>query len=183
MIIRQSKKGSRRRGVTIVEVAFVCVMFFAMLFGIFEYCRFLFVLHITNNAARDAARYAVVKTNGGNMPGDPTTIATPTQMVDLVKFGTINGQTIGPGMAGMQGNIENMSVNIFTVDPAGLSQTPPVVQPLMNGANPVPWNTAGFTQKIAVQISGQYRPIASGLLILPDTINFKVNVMVSSEAN
>ena len=51
---------NRRRGITIVEATLVLSVFLMMLFGMFEYCRFLMVLHITNNAARDGARYAVV---------------------------------------------------------------------------------------------------------------------------
>ena len=52
-------------GATTVEFAFVAVLLFLMLFGILEYGRFLFVYHLTTNAARDAARFAVVQTSGG----------------------------------------------------------------------------------------------------------------------
>ena len=50
------------------------ILLFMMLFGIFEYGRFLFMYHLTNNAARDAARFAVVHTGGATMAGDPATI-------------------------------------------------------------------------------------------------------------
>ena len=43
---------SRRRGMTVVESALVLSVFLLLLFGIFEYRRFLLVLHVTNNAAR-----------------------------------------------------------------------------------------------------------------------------------
>ena len=45
---------------TLVESALVLGIFLVLLFGIFEYCRFLLVLHVTTNASRDGARYASV---------------------------------------------------------------------------------------------------------------------------
>ena len=61
MLLR--RRAARRRGMTIVESALVLSVFLMLLFGLFEYCRFLMVLHLTNNAARDGARYAVVNVN------------------------------------------------------------------------------------------------------------------------
>ena len=183
MIIPSSQTNRRRRGATTVEFSVVCILFFTMLFGIFEYCRFLMVLHVTNNAARDAARYAVVKTNGGNMPGDPSTIPTHAQLETVVKTGMLGGQPVATGMGGLESNIEDFAVTIFTVDPDGLALNPPVIRPVMNGSTPAAWNSAGFGQRIGVRVSGNYRPIAAGLLLLPSSIPFQVTVMVSSEAN
>ena len=50
----------RRRGMTTVETVLVMLVFAMMMFGIFEYCRFLLVMHVTHNAARDGAHYAAV---------------------------------------------------------------------------------------------------------------------------
>ena len=44
---------THRRGMTIVETTLALGLFLLLLFGLFEYCRFLMVLHVTNNAARD----------------------------------------------------------------------------------------------------------------------------------
>lgn len=55
---------TRRRGAAAVEAACVLGVFFMLLFGVFEFCRYLMVLHVANNAARDASRYASV--NVGN---------------------------------------------------------------------------------------------------------------------
>ncbi len=174
----------QRSGAAIVEFAMVCVMFFTMLFGIFEYARFIFVLHMMNNAARDAVRYAAVKTNGGNMPNDPNTVLTEAQLQTLVLSGVDpNKNVIGPGLMGFQKNINNFSVNTFTVDPTGLDQTTPVINPLMYSGAQAPWNSATFNQPIAVRISGTYSPIASGLLFLPTNMPFQVTVMMNSEAN
>lgn len=73
----------RRRGVTIVESALVLSIFLMLLFGIFEYCRFLMVLHVTHNAARDGARYAAVNVN---CPSDQVD-ARKTAIQDYTKCG------------------------------------------------------------------------------------------------
>jgi hypothetical protein len=79
----------------------------------------------------------------------------------------------------MDGSIENLAVDIFTVDPAGLAQNPAVAQQLSGSA----WNSAGFSQNIAVRISGNYRPVMPSLLFMNSTVPFQVTVMVSSEGN
>lgn len=183
MIRRPSRSVSPRKGAAVVEMAVVCVMFFTLLLGIFEYCRFLFVYNLSQNAARDAARYLVVKTNGGNMPGDPTTIATLDDLKNLVLKGTYLGKPATTGMGGLEKNLDGAEVTVFTVDPAGLAESPPVIRPLKDGTSAVPWNSAGFGQKIAVRISGLYRPTGTGLLFLPSSIPFDVTVMISSEGN
>src|SRR3954470_18319969 len=58
--LQSSRARIRRQGSTVVESALVLSVFLMLLFGMFEYCRFLLVLHVTNNAARDGARYASV---------------------------------------------------------------------------------------------------------------------------
>jgi hypothetical protein len=161
-------------------MAFVSILLFMMLFGIFEYCRLLYVLHVANNAARDAGRFAVVHTNGGGvMPGEPTTI-NYADLDSIVRTGTTTGGYVaGSGMGGMDQNLENFTVEIFAVDPAGLAQSPPVIQPLQGSQ----WNSGGFSQKIAVRISGNYRPVLPSLLFMGSTVPVQVTVMLSSEAN
>ena len=73
------RPGRRRPAATTVEFAVVALLLFVLLVGILEYGRFLFVYHLTTNAARDAARFAAVRTNGGITLTEPTgtTIAEP----------------------------------------------------------------------------------------------------------
>ena len=86
-------------------------------------------MHVANNAARDTARFAVVHTNGGTTAGEPTTI-TKSDLIAAVYSGQIGSITIeGSGLAGMDRNsLENFTVVVFIVDPAGLSLSPPVIQ-------------------------------------------------------
>ncbi len=171
-------KNRQRRGATTVEMAFVSVLLFMMLFGIFEYGRLLYVIHVASNSARDTARFAVVHTDGGTMPGEPATIST-SDLQTMVLTGQLGAQVVGSGMAGMDRNIENLLVEIFTADPSGLSHTPIIVQPISGSS----WADAQFGEKIAVRISGNYRPVLPTLLFMNSTIPFRITVMASSEAN
>ncbi|MGE0605985.1 MAG: TadE/TadG family type IV pilus assembly protein, partial [Pirellulales bacterium] len=60
----RSAAGRRRSrgGQTLVESALVLPMVILFIFGLFEYGRFLMTMHLVNNAAREACRYAVAHT-------------------------------------------------------------------------------------------------------------------------
>jgi Flp pilus assembly protein TadG len=176
--MRIKPSGNQRRGSAIVETALVAVVLFMVVFGIFEYCRLLYVLQVTRNAARDTARFAAVHTSGGTMPGDASSFS-QTDLVNLVNTGKIGSVKYGTGLCGSDTNIVAKNVTIFTVDPAGLNQTPPVIQPLSGSQ----WNTAAFGQFIAVKVEGKYRPVLPSLLFMQSEMDFTVVVMVNSEAN
>jgi Flp pilus assembly protein TadG len=169
---------NKRRGATAVEMAFVSILLFMFLFGIFEYCRLLFTLHVAQTAAHDAARFASVHTGGGTMSGDPASISL-TDIVNIATTGQTQGITYGAGMCGMQGNLQNFAVNVFTVDPVALAQSPTVVQPLAGSS----WNTASFDGNIVVQITGNYQPVLPTLLFMNSSIPVTVTVMFASEGN
>jgi Flp pilus assembly protein TadG len=61
-MILQHQRLARRRGATLVEAAFVLAIVLLIVFGIFEYGRFVFLRHVLQNAVREGARYAVVHT-------------------------------------------------------------------------------------------------------------------------
>jgi len=177
----------RRRGVTIVESTLVLSVFLLLLFGMFEYCRFLMVLQVANNAARNGARYAVVNLD------KPTTFNT-TDYTDAsgTLYPSIQNYTTSL-MGGTQQNIEGFQVAAFAVDPTGLTLSPPVVRPKSlnpptypNPFNPsdpnaVPWNQAVFTQKIAVIVNGTYRPVLPSFLLMPTTIPINATAVMGSE--
>ena len=52
-----------RRGVTLVETAFVLNIFLLLMFGLFEYGRYIMQGQLLINAAREGARYATVNAN------------------------------------------------------------------------------------------------------------------------
>jgi Flp pilus assembly protein TadG len=177
----------RRRGVTVVESVLVLAVFLMLLFGLFEYCRFLLVLHVTNNAAREGVRYASVNT------GKPVTF-NYTDYTDASGkvFPSISKYTTQK-MGGVDQNIEGFQVAVFVVDPNGLNQTPVVVQPQSASANPVlnpfnpndpnavPWNLVSFPQRMAVYIKGTYRPLLPQFLLMPSTIPINIYAMTTAE--
>src|SRR5262249_18958615 len=57
---------ARRHGMTLVEAALVISTVFLLLFGIFEYGRFIMTRQVLESAAREGARYAAVHTHGKN---------------------------------------------------------------------------------------------------------------------
>jgi hypothetical protein len=163
---------------TVVETALVLGVFMVLLFGLFEYCRFLFVLHLTDNAARDGARYAAVRVN---CPADQVV---PTRAA-VVQYTTDR-------MGGAQKQIAGFDVAVYPCDPVGLAQTPPVIRSKPNGSGAYPdpfnraagdpaWNAVSFPDRVAVTIKGQYKPITPVLLLMPDAIDVYVTAVVGSE--
>src|SRR5438270_6681377 len=78
-------KNKVRRGAATVEMAFVVSVFLLLLFGIFEYCRFVFIRQVVVNAAREGARYAVVNTTD-------TTVVPDTQAWVLTRLSGMDKQ-------------------------------------------------------------------------------------------
>lgn len=173
----------RRRGMTIVESTLVLSVFLMLLFGIFEYCRFLLVLHITNNAARDGARYAAVRVNC-----DPA-------QVSVVKQNILDYTTAR--MGGVNKQIAGYEVAVYAVDQAGLDLTPPVIRAKTTdtGGSPtypdpfstdltyaVNWNVVSFTERVAVTIRGTYKPLLPSFLLMPSSIPINVTAMMAGES-
>jgi Flp pilus assembly protein TadG len=161
----------RREGLTVVEAALVMGVFLMLLFGLFEYCRFLMVLHVANNAARDGARYAVV--NGGRPDTfDATDYTDPAGTV----YPSVTRYT-NARMGGIHKTMADYRVEVFACDPAALGQTPPVVRQ-KPGAT---WNQAAFGERVAVRITGKYRPITPVLLVMPDEVEVRAVAVMGSE--
>ena len=162
MLRRNSQ--SRRRGATVVESALVLGIFFVMLFGVFEYCRFLMVLHVTNNAARDACRYATV-----NVGCDPDQV--DAKKADILQYAKDR-------MGGVDRNLVGYGCSVYPCTAEGFAMTPPQAIPKPN--NP-PWNQASFTERIAVTIQGNYEPVTPFLLLLPASIPINITSVMGSE--
>ena len=171
-----------RRGMTAVETTLVLGVFLLLLFGIFEYCRFLMVLHITNNAARDAARYATVNVN------------CPSSQIASTKTAILAYATAR--MGGVDQQIQGYQVAVYPVDPVGLAQSPPVIRSKTlstnnppaypdpfnpSDPNSPPWNSAAFSEKIAVTIKGTYKPLLPTFLVMPAAIPVNITAVMGSE--
>jgi Flp pilus assembly protein TadG len=78
-----------RRGGTAIETALVLIPLTMFLFGVFEYGRLLMVWSLTNNAAREGCRYAIVNNTAATITTDVTNVATAKmagQQVHLTGF-------------------------------------------------------------------------------------------------
>ncbi|MGH7173500.1 MAG: TadE/TadG family type IV pilus assembly protein [Gemmataceae bacterium] len=156
-----------RRAMTMIETTLVLSMALLFLFGILEYGRYLMVLHTTNNAAREGARYATVHT------GDGTTLS---QVVAVVNS----------KMGGVDAQIQGYSVNVFTADPNGIynsSSGTAIYPPNLYALAGSSWNSATYGSPIVVQITGTYNPILPSFLFLNSNLPINVTAMMNSEAN
>jgi hypothetical protein len=189
MFIRRPVR-SRRAGMTVVETALIMGVLAMLLFGIFEYCRFLLILHVTNNAARDGARYAAVNLD------KPTNFDT----VDYVHpsgrvYAHIQRYT-KERMGSCDGQLVGFRVAVYPVDYAGLHLNPPVVRPKTadpsgttfpdpfdpSDENRTAWNALIFTERIAVTVDGTYKTALPNLLWMPSTIKINVTALSYSES-
>jgi Flp pilus assembly protein TadG len=184
------RRPARRRGAAVVESALVLSVFLLLLFGMFEYCRFLMVLQVSTNAARSGARYAVVNTDKpATFNAADYTDAAGNTYPSIASYTTSQ-------MGGVQQNVEGYRVATFAVDPTGLTLSPPVVRPkTASTSNPVvypdpfnptdpnavPWNQASFTEKIGVTVSGTYRPLLPSLLLMPAAVPLNVTAIMETE--
>ena len=169
----------QRRGMTTVETALVLTVFCMLLFGVFEYGRFLYMLHLTNNAARDGARYASInQSKPSNFDTVDYTYTDTTGATVTVPSITKYTRARMSGADTQLGGTTGCSITAYAADPTALAQTPPVIQPLT--ASTGAWQTT-FPQKVAVTIQGTYTPIAPGFLFMPSSVPVKISAVSSSE--
>ena len=154
MRLRTASHRPNRPAATLVEAAFVISIMLLFLFGIFEYCRFVFLLQVCENAAREGARYAVARTGDG--------VTTTTTIQDYVT----------DRMAGRQSDLSGYAVTVQNVDPATGNA--------ISGSN---WNDAPFGGAIMVRVSGTYSPMMPSFLKTQTSIQIRATSMMSSEAN
>jgi hypothetical protein len=94
----QTRRG--RPGAALVETAAILVVFLMVLFGVFEYCRLVFVQQLVENAAREGARFAIVNTYDTSLVADTNAV-------------------IDARMAGMKRAVINWNVQVFHADSNG----------------------------------------------------------------
>lgn len=143
-----------RRGATVVEAAFILPFLLLLLFGAFEYCRFIFLLQVAENAAREGARFAVARTADGTTAADVKNYVTQQ-------------------MAGREAELgPDYLVEVYNADPLTGSPVPSTS-----------WNDAPFGGAILVRVSGTYTPLLPDFLRTRASINVRATAMMSSEAN
>ena len=202
MLLKPTAVRVRRRGTTVVEVALLMSIFLLFLFGLLEYARYMFTLHVTTNAARDAARYASVRVNANPAltatavtTNDPLFASTSIystnykaydvpDITDYLKSRMGPRYGTGPYTYYADQLITGMKVRVFpchiydVADTVGLYDDPPVVKPKYKNTG---WNNAGFSERIAVRVTGTYVPILPSFLWMGNTATIEVDTVMGSE--
>jgi len=106
-----TRKRRGQRGASLVEYAFVLILFLSLLFGISGFGHALFVYHHLNSAAKEAARYAAVRgstcsddssclaSNSASGVAGPTTVADVKAFVASITPSSIDSNYITANMA------------------------------------------------------------------------------------
>jgi Flp pilus assembly protein TadG len=150
------RNGKRKRpAATIVESAFVISITLLLLFGIFEYGRFVMTKQLMDNAAREGARWAVANTYTG-------TTAQVQAVVDA---------KLGPGSKQLVGYSSSTSISVYAADSSG------------NIISGVTWSNVSFGANIAVVVTGTYKPTLPSFLFMNSTIALTSKAVMGSEAN
>ncbi len=182
---------ARRRGATLVEFALVMPVFLMFLFGIFEYARYLMMHQLLHNAARDAARWGVVRSNSPPAVA-PTAYASgdPRQSFEAAYSATrpmykvpFIEDRFAQQAVGTERNLVNMYIRVYTVDNTTLYSDPPVIQPAPPPSASVgtpAWNQGGFSDRLAVQVVGQYTTFLP-VFGLSKSINVNIIAMMGFE--
>lgn len=175
---------------TIVESTLAFAVFAGLMFGAFEYCRFLYTLHLTNNAARDGARYATANMDKpSNFDTTNYTDASGNVYQSIQNYTTQR-------LSGADKQMANYQVAAYAVDPTGLTLNPVVIRPMTSSTasppvypnpfnssdpNKVAWNATAFPNMVGVSISGNYQPILPTFLLMPSSVPIYVTAMACSE--
>jgi Flp pilus assembly protein TadG len=177
-----------RRGATLPEFALLLTVFLMFLFGVFEYARYLLVLHTITNAARDGARYAVISSSNPNA-ATFTTDATAADGYSATAPG-FSVPFITTYTQARMGGVERMflpgtfKVRVFPCDTPSLYQNPPVIKPKTQPTATntiVSWNNAQFGERIAVRIKGDYDTFLPTFLWMSDPLKLDVVAVMGSE--
>jgi hypothetical protein len=135
----QPSQHPRRRGAAAVETAIILPLALLMMIAIFEYARIVTLKQILDNAAREGARYAVVRVDDGSTTDAQILAKVEDYLVGFQdQFVNYNRST----------NIQVYKANATT------------------GANLGSWKDAGFGEGIAVKISGQVKLALPGFLFV-----------------
>jgi Flp pilus assembly protein TadG len=127
-----------------------------LLLGVLEYCRYLYALHVSSNAAREGARYAVAN----------TATATTQNVLD----------TVTSKLGGLDGTLANFNVSLSaTVLQAHDGMTA--------GTALSDWTLAGPNDGITISITGNFVPVAPQFLFLGNTLPVQASSTMYSEGN
>lgn len=145
-----------------VETALVLSTALLLLFGVYEYGRFVMMRQLVENAAREGARFAIAHTN------DRTT----QDVENEVRY----------RLAGLDAQLDALAIEITGIvlrdrtDPnTNINYT--------RGTQLASWDQASPTDGVRVAVRGEFRPLLPTLLRLNSRIPMDVRAVMFSEGN
>lgn len=121
----ENVRHSRQRGTTLLEYALVLIVVLMFIFGIIDFARALYAYHFVANAAREATRYAMVRSSTCNSVTNPVPNCPATQAI-ISSYVTNMATGIGLNDASsIEANFSGQNPPSST-NPACTTGTPPV---------------------------------------------------------
>jgi Flp pilus assembly protein TadG len=144
-----------RPGATLVETAVVISITLLILFGIFEYGRFVMTKQLMENAAREGARFAVANSY----------TATTANVQDATD------QKLSAGRGQLVGYVKTTNIQVLATDPTG--------NPIAGKA----WTDCKFGESLAVVVSGTYKPAIPTFMLWKSSFTVSATAVMACEAN
>ena len=144
------------RGAAMLETALVLPICLLFILGVCEYSRYLMLLHLATNAAREGCRYAVAHTQ-------PVTIAGTTQ-----------------------GNATSDVTNVVNNYLAGQQLNSPTILVYKSdskGNNVGQWTDAAAGEYICVKISGTFKSAVPNLIYMSSSLPVQTQTVLACEGN
>jgi len=153
-----SRPSRGERGASLVEYAFILIIFLTVLFGITGFGHAVFVYHFANEAAKEGTRYAAVRgalcsndnscvaSNSATGIVGPTTMADVTAYVKSLAPQSIETSKITVTVCGVSDTTSTVS------DSGGIcTASPTICSAAVSGAGPWAKGYPGCTVKVQVQ--------------------------------
>jgi Flp pilus assembly protein TadG len=154
---RLRRRRDTRRGSALVQTAILLPMMMLLLFGILEYSRYVMLLQVMNNAAREGCRYAVMHTN-------PI-------VINAVTYGNANSDVTNLVSSCLAGQaLSGQAVTVYGSDALGNN-------------NGVTWQNTQSGQWITVKITGNFVSILPGFLRMANNVPITAESVMRSESN
>jgi len=169
-MIRRTTTPPRRHAAYMIEFALVGPLVLTLIFGCLEWCLYMMTINQAQNAAREGARYAIVRTDTyQSFPAtQPYFNKNPPDTYDA---GVVSEQQVVAWVqnylntAGAQ--INNLDITVYKVNslgqPIDLNGTVISQSNAESPTNQGEWNQTRFGDLIAVRITGNYMPVIPGL--------------------
>ena len=165
-MIQRNKQQQTRGGAVTVEFALGAALFFFFLFGVVEFARLVVMYNALENATREAARWACVRTNI-----DPTVY--PNQDA---KNQAVRDQFL-MRLGELRQSYDELSMEIHRVIMIPQPGDPPA------GTKLPDWDNARTTDAILIEAGAKFRPILPNFLMMGGEISMKSVSVMYSEAN